>query len=90
MNTLQEAMLHFRRRHNNIKFLVFSDDPDWCTRQSLFEADDVLIMGRDREHKKSVKGNNLKFRELEGIPNLFYILHVRVLLSDIYFSLRSS
>ena len=59
MNTLQEAMLHFRRRHNNIKFLVFSDDPDWCTQQSLFEADDVLIMGRDMENKKSVKGNDL-------------------------------
>ena len=53
-------MLHFRKRHNNIKFLVFSDDPDWCTQQSLFEADDVLIMGRELENKKSVKGNDLK------------------------------
>ena len=74
MNTLQEAMLHFRRRHNNIKFLVFSDDPEWCKRQSLFEADDVLIMGRDIENKKSVKGNAL----------FGYLLNI------IYFSLRST
>ena len=50
-------MLHFRRRHDNVKFLVFSDDPAWCGRQSLFATEDVLIVGRDTENKKSAKGN---------------------------------
>ena len=49
-------MLHFRRRHDNVKFLVFSDDPPWCGRQSLFATEDVLIVGRDAENKKSAKG----------------------------------
>ena len=49
-------MLHFRRRHDNVKFLVFSDDPAWCGRQSLLATEDVLIVGRNTENKKSAKG----------------------------------
>ena len=79
---LQEAMLHFRRRHDNVKFLVFSEDPAWCGRQSLLATEDVLIVGRDTENKKSAKG---KYKYLHhqghpGTPNLFQILLGRVFL----------
>ena len=46
------------RRHENVKFLVFSDDPDWCRKQSLFAAEDVHIVERDAESGKSAKGHS--------------------------------
>ena len=40
----QRAMIHFRDKWDNVTFLVFSDNLQWCRRQSLFEVDDVYVM----------------------------------------------
>ena len=40
----QKAFQHFRRKYSNVKFLVFSDNPNWCRRQSLLTSEDVHIV----------------------------------------------
>ena len=52
----QKAFQHFRRKYDNVKFLVFSDNPNWCRRQSLLASEDVHIVEGAAEIDKRLIG----------------------------------
>ena len=54
----QKAMQYFREKWVNVTFLVFSDNPAWCTQQSLFNGKDVHVKERGSKSMIAEKNND--------------------------------
>eukprot|EP00939_MAST-03C_sp_MAST-3C-sp1_P002910 g2910.t1 len=46
------VLSHFRTKYSNAQFVVASDDPTWCSKQSFFVADDVRVV--TEKHKPAI------------------------------------
>ena len=54
----KKAMHHFREKWENVTFLVFSDNPWWCSQQSLFIGKDVKVKERGSKDLTAEKNND--------------------------------
>ena len=48
-NYFLNVLSYFRTKYSNAQFVVASDDPTWCSKQSFFVADDVRVVTETHE-----------------------------------------
>ena len=61
------AMQYFFEKWGSVKFLVFSDNPSWCKKQSLFNSENIYIMDVVKKNDTSVKNDIVLMSACDGV-----------------------